>query len=99
VEIMNSTVEAGGAVGSILPLLQAVIQRPQWSANTKKRLVVVMSIIAGIATVAVHGDLSNGKLTLATILAVLTASQTAHALILKEAAARLEERTSPAPLE
>ncbi|AXI77312.1 hypothetical protein [Peterkaempfera bronchialis] len=57
-------------------------------------MAVVCSIVVGVLIVELNGGLQDGRLTLATVGAVLMASQTAHALMLKEAAAWLEERTS-----
>lgn len=76
----------GVQVGALLPLLTAVVQRPAWSAKYKKVVAVVTALVAGIATVAATGgwdQFQHGKITAATLLAVLAASQTSYDLLWK----------------
>ncbi|MEU6460349.1 hypothetical protein [Streptomyces sp. NPDC046976] len=80
------TVSSGALIGTVLPLLTAIVQRPAWSAPYKKIVAVAAAVVAGVLTVAVEGSWSQfayGKLTLATILAVLAASQTTYDLLWK----------------
>ncbi|MFF7169644.1 hypothetical protein [Streptomyces pseudovenezuelae] len=86
---MSATLEAlatGSQVGAALPLLTAVVQRPAWSAKYKKVVAVVAALVAGVATVAADGgwdQFQHGKLTMATILGVLTVSQASYDLVWK----------------
>ena len=76
----------GAQVGAVLPLLTAVVQRPAWSAHYKKIVAVVAAVIAGTTAVAADGgwdQFQHGKLTLATFLGVLAASQTSYDLLWK----------------
>ncbi|WP_330335700.1 hypothetical protein OHS33_38630 (plasmid) [Streptomyces sp. NBC_00536] len=94
------SIAAGSAVGSMLPLLTAVVQRPQWSVRAKKIVAVVTALIAGVVTVAyVDGpeQFQHGLPTLATLAAVLAASQSAYDLVWKPTsiAPVIESATSP----
>ncbi|MFI9078813.1 hypothetical protein ACIGW8_20440 [Streptomyces sioyaensis] len=86
---MSATLEAlstGSQVGAVLPLLTAVVQRPAWSAKYKKVVAVVAAFVAGVFAVAADGgwgQFEHGKLTLATLLGVLAASQTSYDLLWK----------------
>ncbi|MEU1273548.1 hypothetical protein [Streptomyces sp. NPDC005799] len=86
---MSATLESlttGVQVGTVLPLLTAVVQRPAWSAKYKKVVAVVVALVAGVATVAADSgwdQFEHGKLTMATILGVLAASQTSYDLVWK----------------
>lgn len=78
----------GAQVGALLPLLTAVVQRPAWSADTKKVVAVVAALVAGVATVAGTGgleQLQHGRPTLATITGVLVASQASYDVLWKPA--------------
>ncbi|MFI5990300.1 hypothetical protein ACIBAC_00400 [Streptomyces sp. NPDC051362] len=86
---MSPVLEAlatGGQVGTVLPLLTAVVQRPAWSARYKQVVAVVSALVAGVLAVAADGGLDqvqHGTLTLATFLGVLAAAQTSYDLIWK----------------
>jgi hypothetical protein len=86
---MSATLDSlttGVQVGSVLPLLTAVVQRPAWSAKHKKVVAVVAAVLAGVATVAANGGLpqfQHGIPTAATLLGVLGASQTSYDLLWK----------------
>jgi len=76
----------GAEVGAVLPLLTAVVQRPAWPAKWKKVVAVVAALIAGVAAVGADGGVDqfqHGKLTAATLLGVLAASQTSYDLLWK----------------
>jgi peptidoglycan/LPS O-acetylase OafA/YrhL len=84
-----STLESlstGFQVGAVLPLLTAIVQRPAWSAQYKKIVAVITALVAGVVAVAVEGgwdQFQHGKLTMATLLGVLAASQTSYDLVWK----------------
>lgn len=84
-----TTIEAlttGAQVGTVLPLLTAVVQKPAWSAKAKKVVAVVAALVAGVFAVAAEGgwgQFQHGHLTAATILGVLAASQTSYDLVWK----------------
>ncbi|MFB8026035.1 MULTISPECIES: hypothetical protein [unclassified Streptomyces] len=94
-------VAAGSGVGSVLPLITAVLQRPEWSVRAKKITAVVVALLAGLGTVAsVDGldQFQHGALpALATVGAVVAASQSAYDLIWKplRIAPAIERATSP----
>ncbi|MEU1592761.1 hypothetical protein ABZ468_07845 [Streptomyces sp. NPDC005708] len=100
---MSATLESlvtGVQVGTVLPLLTAVVQRPAWSTRWKKVVAVVVAVVAGVGTVAVHGGLAqlqHGHLTVATLLGVLAASQTTYDLVWKpsQVAPMIEALTTP----
>lgn len=94
------SITTGAQVGAVLPLLTATVQRPAWSTEVKKVVAVVLALIAGVATVAASGgwgQFQHGALTLATLTAVLGASQTTYDLIWKpsKVAPAIESATSP----
>lgn len=94
------SITAGAQVGALLPLLTAVVQRPAWSAQVKKNVAVVVALVAGVVTVAGTGgwaQFQHGGLTMATILAVVAASQTTYDLVWKPTtlAPLIESVTSP----
>ncbi|MFJ5143071.1 hypothetical protein [Streptomyces sp. NPDC088707] len=100
---MSSTLQligAGSAVGSLTPLITAVVQRPEWSVRAKKIVAAVMALLAGVFTVAYEGGIEqfqHGVPTFATIAAVLAVSQSAHDLIWKPIgiAPAIESATTP----
>ncbi|MER6616257.1 hypothetical protein [Streptomyces xantholiticus] len=104
---MTNTLEAltaGAQVGTVLPLLTAVVQRPAWSASMKKVVAVLAALVAGVGTVAGTGGLeqfSHGVPTMATILAVLAVSQTSYDLLWKpsKVAPMLEAATTRKSLQ
>ncbi|MFJ4988728.1 hypothetical protein ACIP9H_33630 [Streptomyces sp. NPDC088732] len=90
----------GAQVGALLPLATAVVQRPAWPARIKQVVAVVIALVAAVATVAATGgwgQFEHGKLTLATVLAVLAASQTTYDLVWKptKLAPAIEDATTP----
>lgn len=86
---MSATLDSlstGVQVGAVLPLLTAVVQRPAWSERYKKVVAVVAAVVAGVVAVAADcswDQFQHGKLTAATILGVLAASQTSYDLVWK----------------
>ncbi|MER5482632.1 hypothetical protein ABT024_05360 [Streptomyces sp. NPDC002812] len=94
------SVAAGSAVGALLPLFTAIVQRPEWSVRAKKIVAVAVAFIGGVITVASVGGLEqfqHGLPTLATIGAVIAASQSAYDLVWKPSgiAPTVETATSP----
>lgn len=90
----------GLQVGAVLPLLIAVVQRPNWSTRSKQIVAVVASLIAGVITVAAAdgwAQFQQGKLTTATIVGVLLAAQTSYDVLWKptKLAPVIEAATSP----
>jgi hypothetical protein len=87
---MSSTLDfvaTGSVVGSLLPPLTAIVQKPMWSAGTKRIVAVFAALVGGIVTVVSTDGLDqfeHGPLpALAGIAAVLGASQTTYDLIWK----------------
>ncbi|WP_328333310.1 MULTISPECIES: hypothetical protein [unclassified Streptomyces] len=94
------SITTGAQVGAILPLLTAIVQRPAWSAEVKKAVAVVLALVAGVGTVAASGgweQFQHSTLAVATITAVLAASQTTYDLIWKpsKVAPAIESVTTP----
>ncbi|MFE2723891.1 hypothetical protein [Kitasatospora sp. NPDC059327] len=92
----------GAAVGSVLPLVAAVVLRPHWSATVKRAIVGVLAGISGTATVAAQGGFSDTVspvALLAAVAAVVAASETSYAALWHRSgiAPKLEVATSPAP--
>ncbi|WP_328491184.1 hypothetical protein [Streptomyces zaomyceticus] len=84
-QALNS-LTTGLQVGAALPLLTAVVQRPNWSARYKRIVAVAASLLAGITAVAAEGgwaQFQQGKLTTVTVLGVLVAAQTSYDLLWK----------------
>ncbi len=94
------TIATGSAVGGLLPLLTAVVQRPEWSVRAKKIVAFVTALVGGVITVASVGGLDqfrHGLPTLATLAAVVATSQSTYDLIWKPTsiAPAIEAVTSP----
>ncbi|MCX4677596.1 hypothetical protein OG413_20200 [Streptomyces sp. NBC_01433] len=94
------SITTGAQVGAVLPLLTAIVQRPAWSVEVKKVVAVIVSLVAGVATVAVSGgweQFQHGTLTFATVGAVLVGSQATYDLVWKpsKVAPVIESVTSP----
>ncbi|WP_431959427.1 hypothetical protein [Actinacidiphila sp. bgisy160] len=96
----------GAAVGSVLPLVAAVILRPHWSKGVKQGIVVVLAVIAGFSTVAASGAFTDAT-SLAELVAqggltgfaVIAACEAAYSALWHRfgIAQALEVATSPAP--
>lgn len=102
---MSSTLEVigtGSVVGSLLPPLTAIVQKPKWSANAKRIVAVIAAALGGIVTVASTGGLdefTQPVTALGGIAAVIAASQTTYDLIWKPSkiAPTVEAATSSGP--
>ncbi len=80
------SLSTGAQVGTALPLLTAVVQRPTWPAKWKKIVAVAAALVAGVFAAAADGgwaQFQHGQLTAATLLGVLAASQTSYDLVWK----------------
>jgi hypothetical protein len=76
----------GAQWGALLPLVTAVGINPAWSVRRKKLAAVAAALALGVLAVAVEGgweQFQHGKITAATILAVVAASQTSYDLLWK----------------
>lgn len=86
------------AVGSVLPLLTAVVEQPHWSPRTRTIIGVALSIVAGLATyVAQFGlNLDSPAAIVATVAGVVLAAAAAYKGIWKSSgvAPRIEYATS-----
>jgi hypothetical protein len=90
----------GVAAGAALPLVAAVVLRPHWAAATKQRIVMTLSLLSGLATVAGTGAFSKGPvLTAATVATVYVAGQAAYKGLWHPVgiAQAIETSTSPKP--
>lgn len=52
-------IQIPATVGFVLSLLVSVIARPAWPGWVKGLVVIGSSIVAGVVTAAIHGDLSG----------------------------------------
>ncbi|MFJ4908470.1 hypothetical protein ACIQCR_17180 [Streptomyces sp. NPDC093249] len=91
----------GVQVGAVLPLFTAIVQRPSWSPQVKKIIAAVLAIVAGVVTVAATGgweQFEHAEFAFATVIAVLTVSQSTYDLLWKPTriAPWIERSTAPA---
>lgn len=97
---MDIVSQWGLIVGVLLPPFIAVLQQPQWSDTTRRVVAVVVSAVAGFITCVLtkQVDLDNvfadPSALIATIAAVLVASQTAYRNLWGRLARRVEVATS-----
>jgi NhaP-type Na+/H+ or K+/H+ antiporter len=88
----------GLILGTVLPPLTAVVQQPRWTDNQRKIVAVLVAVLAGVLTCLANGALHDGQTVLATVAAVLVASQAAYRGLWKDSlAAAIERVTSPRP--
>lgn len=76
--IATSTALWGLIVGIITPPLVAIVQQPNWSAQTRTIVGVVFAVGFAAITCAIDGSIGHGQTLLATIGTVLVASQTTY---------------------
>ncbi|MFJ5121951.1 hypothetical protein [Kitasatospora sp. NPDC088548] len=92
----------GAAAGAALPLVASVVLRPHWSPEVKHWIVMALSVVSGLATVAAQGqitsDYSPGAV-IAAVAAVYAASQLAYIGLWHRTGLpqRIETATSPTP--
>jgi hypothetical protein len=90
------------AIGTLLPLVTAIVQQKHWSSRTRTIIGVGMSILAGlVAWVSTHGlEVSDLPGILATVLGVTIAALAAYEGVWKPSglANVIEVATSPAPV-
>lgn len=88
-------------IGTLLPLLTAVVQQKHWSSRTRSIIGVVMSVLAGlVAWVSTHGlNVSDLPGLIATVVGIALASIAAYNGIWKPTgvANAIEVATSPTP--
>jgi hypothetical protein len=82
-------------VGIVMPLFLAVVQQPQWSGTVRRVVTVVSAAVVGFGTAFFNGEVGHGGTVLASIAAVLVASQATYATLWATAAPAVEAATSP----
>lgn len=99
-ESVKDTASWAALIGAMLPLLIAVVNRPQWTAQMKQIIGIAVAAIGGIGTVLASGNF-DAQNWLVTLVAVIGASQAAYALIWKptKVAPKIEQATSAKPGE
>lgn len=98
-DITLPTIPAGVLVllGLLAPYVQALIQRPAWSATVKKVVAVAVAIVLTAVVLAFYyvytGDTVPAWPVL--VLLALVVAQASYTLVTKSTATALEQRTSP----
>lgn len=91
----------GTILGIVLPYLIAVVQQPTWTGTTRRIVAIVVSVLVGVVTAYVNGNLTNVAPTatsvLAAVAAVFVASQAVYARFAAPTAKTIEVATSPSP--
>lgn len=103
--LLADTATIGLIVGVFAPLLTSVVQQPRWSQRTRAVIGALVSVLLGIGVCAVNGVFSDpsafatGQTLLATVAAVLVASQSAYRGMWKQTgiSPAIEVATSPNP--
>lgn len=88
----------GATAGVFLPPVAAVVLRPHWMAATKQHIVMCLSVLSGLVTVAAAGAFAEGPvLSAATVAAVYAASQVTYKVLWHRygITQTIETRTSP----
>lgn len=93
-QILTDSAGWGLLVGIALPLVQAVLQRPGWSANAKRALTLVLAVVGGVGTCWVNGELHQQDTLVQTISAVIVASQAVYNTLLYGATQSLEHNVN-----
>lgn len=87
------------AVGTLLPLLTAVVEQPRWSRSTRAVMSVAISVIAGlVAYVSQHGlEFSSVSSVVVFVIGVVLASAASYESIWKPTgvASSIEQKTAP----
>ncbi|MFD8770325.1 hypothetical protein [Microbacterium oxydans] len=80
------------------PYVQALIQRPKWSPTVKRILAVVIPIVLTAIVLAFYFVYTGDTVPAwpALVLLAIVVAQASYALITKNSATELEQRTSPA---
>lgn len=83
--------------GVLAPFLTAIVNRPEWSENTRRGVSFLVSVVVAVVALALFGGLDLSDIP-AAILAVLAVSTTVYAFLWKPTgvAGVIEARTSPA---
>jgi hypothetical protein len=95
--VILDTVSWGLIAGVLTPLLTSLAQQPKWSSRRRAVVGAAVSVLVGILTCLLNGDLGNGQTVLSTIAAVLVASMTTYKGLWKPTgvAGGIETATSP----
>jgi hypothetical protein len=97
--VVLDTVSWGLIAGVVTPWLTSIVQQPRWSNRTRAWVGAGISVVIGILTCLVNGDLhaQEGQTVLATVAAVLVASQAAYSQLWKPTGVSpaIESATSP----
>lgn len=97
-EIAADTVSWGLIAGVLVPWLTAVVQRP-WCTKARELVAVAHSVVVGMLTCLANGDLVKAPTVLATVAAVLVASQVSYDKLWRHVGVRAVERaTTPGSL-
>lgn len=81
--MLTDTASWGLMLGVVMPLLQALVQRPDWSPARRRVIAVGAAAVGGVLLTLAGGEIGNGATVLQTVAAVLVASQTAYSLLWK----------------
>lgn len=97
---MNTTANLAlysALVGSVLPLVIAVVQREKWSSQTRSLVAFAACVATGLGTAYFDGDLT-AKTAVAAVLTVLIAAKTTYGAIWQPTGVvpKIEAGTTPA---
>lgn len=76
--LLADTALWGLLLGLITPALTAVAQQPWFAKKTRHAVGVGVSVVVGLLTVLADGQLANGGVTVATVLAVVAAAEASY---------------------
>lgn len=95
--VVPSTALWGLIVGVLTPPVVAIVQQPSWSTRTRSYVGVAVAVVFAVLTCLVDGSIGQGQTVLATIAAVLVASQTTYRELWRKigVTGAIEHATSP----
>jgi hypothetical protein len=87
------------ALSVITPLATSVVQQPTWSRTRRTTVGAIVSIVVGVVTAALAGDLTSGMDLLTAIGVVLVGSEAFYQKLWKGSGVTetIEAKTSPTP--
>lgn len=85
----------GIIVGIVLPLVTALFQQPQFTPTVRRVVAVVVAVAAGLGTAYFNGEIGDTSSIVASVAAVLVASQATYLTLWARLAPAIEDATSP----
>jgi hypothetical protein len=96
VELNENLVMWGSLVGTAMPMLISVLNKPQWDSTTKGIVALIACVIAALGTVYFEGRLSDGGDLVSAFLAVFITAVGTYNLYFKPSgiSGKIERSTS-----